>query len=512
MALAKTAWLKPVLIGAVVLIVGGVIAFATLGMDTITSWFHKGEGKDATAKENKPAAELVRNEKGVPVSPPTVRLTPRVANSLGIKDQTIVQVIAPKNLRALPPQMGHLAYDNDRLFAVQSRFAGEVSEIMEAPPDQRGSMPLHPSAKLPKSQEILIPPKDGPRWFTVGDRVKKGDLLAIVWSKDLGDKKAALIDAIIDLRRDTDKLKDFEKLYYEGAISAFTYFEAQRTVRKDLSLRNAAERTLRIWKLDDKEIDAIKKEAETIQEDKRDPKKEKDWARVEVRALNDGVIVEKNTHLGGLVDPSNYATPMFRTADLSKLQVWLKPAEEYLPVLQEFMKKPAATPLNWDIFLQADPKKPLTGSLLRIAPSLQYDEHMPLLVGLVDNPGAKLLIGQFVTATIYVPLEDDLVEIPTTALNEEKGQSVVFVQPDPAKLEFTMRPVSVAHRFKDVVYVRSKLKEKAGPVTPGTLPVQPLLPGERVITESIIELTKALRDLRAKEELAHLKDKTEIGG
>ena len=70
-----------------------------------------------------------------------------------------------------------------------------------------------------------------------------------------------------------------------------------------------------------------------------------------------------------------------------------------------------------------------------------------------------------------------------------------------------MRPVSVAHRFKDVVYVRSKLKEKAEPVTPGTLPVQPLLPGERVITESIVELTKALRDLRAKEELAHLRDK-----
>jgi hypothetical protein len=37
--------------------------------------------------------------------------------------------------------------------------------------------------------------------------------------------------------------------------------------------------------------------------------------------------------------------------------------------------------------------------------------------------------------------------------------------------------------------------------------VQPLLPGERVITESIVQLTKALRDLRAKEELAHLRNK-----
>ena len=506
MAFAKIPWLRSVLISIVVVIVVGAIAFATLGMDTITSWFRKAEGKNPAAKDTQPAAELVRDGKGVPISPPTMRLTARVANSLGINDQTIFKAATPLNLRALPPQMGTLAYDNDRLFAVRSRFAGEVSEIMEAPANQRGSVPLGPSIRPPKSIEILVPPKDGPRLFTVGDRVKKGDLLAIVWSKDLGDKKAALIDAIIDLRRDSSKLKDLEKAYYEGVVSATSYFEAQRTVRKDLSARNAAERTLRIWKLNDKEIDAIKKEAETIQEDKRDPKKEMNWARVEVRAPNDGVIVEKNTHLGDWVDPANYATPMFRIADLSKLQVWLKPAEEYLPILQEFLKKPAATPLNWDIFLQADPKaKPLTASLLRIAPSLQYDEHMPLVIGLVDNPEGKLLIGQFVTATIHIPLEDELVEIPTTAINEEKGQSVVFVQPDSGKLEFTMRPVSIAYRFKDVVYVRSKLKDQVFP--PGTLPVQPLLPGERVITESIIELTKALRDLLAKEELAHLKEK-----
>src|SRR5437016_1032432 len=115
MAFPKTPWVKPALIGAVVLVVGLVIAYATLGMETFSSWFRKSEGKE-TAKETKPAAELVRNDKGVPVSPPTVRLTERAANSLGIKDQTIVAALTPRNLRALPPQMGTLAYDNDRLF------------------------------------------------------------------------------------------------------------------------------------------------------------------------------------------------------------------------------------------------------------------------------------------------------------------------------------------------------------------------------------------------------------
>jgi membrane fusion protein, heavy metal efflux system len=478
----------------------GLLVIAAIVVVVVNFWL-PGEKAKASTKENETAAELVRGKNGELVEPPTLRLSARAAKALGINQNTIVPAKIPAALRALPPQMGTLGFDNDRLFAVRSRFPGEVSEILTCPPDQRGSFSLKGASPLKSSEP---PAKDKDRQFTVGDRVKKGDLLAIVWSKDLGDKKAALIDSMIDLRRDSARLKDLEKLYYEGSVSAATFYEAERTVKKDISARNAAERTLRMWKLDDSEINDLKKEAATIDEEKRDPKVEKDWARVEVRASSDGIIVEKNTHLGDWVDPSNFGTPMFRVADLSKLQVWLNPAEEYLPVLQEFLKKPSSTPLAWDIYLQADPKAPpLSGTLVRLAPSLDYAQHTPLLVGLVDNPKGNLLVGQFVTATIYVPLAEGLVEIPTSALNEEKGQSVVFVQRDPDKhpLDFTKRAVSVVHRFKDVVYVRDT---PPGPEEPAADEprAEALHPGDRVVTESVVELTQALRDLGAKEVLA----------
>jgi cobalt-zinc-cadmium efflux system membrane fusion protein len=494
------AWAKALPVVLFLLLVGGVIVFVTLGSETFTAWFKKDETKPQTAssKETKVAAELVRDDNGQPVHPPRLRLTRRVADSLGINSDTIVTAVVPDKLRTLPPQMGTLAYDNDRLFAVRSRFPGEVTEIPDAPLAQRGSMPLQPSARAPSAKDLITRP------FTVSDRVKKGDLLAVVWSRDLGDKKAALIDATIDLRRDSAKLNDLEALFYEGAVGAASFNEAQRTVQKDLSARNSAERTLRMWRLDDKEIAAIKKEAETIEEAKRDPKKEKDWARVEVRAPSDGIIVEKNTHLGDWADPANYTTPMFRVADLSKLQVWINPAEEYLPVLQEFMRNPYGTALTWDLFLQAD-RTPLNGVLLRLAPSLDPNQRTPLLVGLVDNPNHTLLVGQFVIADIHVPLEPGLVKVPTTALNEEKGQSVVFVQPDANKLEFVMRAVAVAFRFKDVVYIRSKLPNNSAATVAEGLPIQPLEPGERIVTESVVEITKVLRDLRAKEALARHK-------
>jgi cobalt-zinc-cadmium efflux system membrane fusion protein len=545
MKLTELPGAKFVLPVLVVLLVAGGIAFVTLG-----SWLRHGETPPAAGDDTGTPVELVRDASGRPLSPPTMRLSARAAKALGVGAATIVPADTPRALRALPPQMGTLAYDNDRLFAVRSRFPGEVSEIENCPPDQRGGIPRQRSFPLPPSADVLAP-RDEKRPFTVGDVVKKGQVLAVVWSKDLGDKKAALIDAIIDLRRDMAQLKDLEKLYAEGSVSAATYLEAQRTVKKDISARNAAERILRMWKLSDGEIAALKREAETLTEETRDPNVEKYWAREEIRAPGDGVIVEKNTHRGDWADPSNYGTPLFRVADLDKLQVWINPAEEYLPVLQAFLKRPLATPLAWDIFLQAEPKAPpLSGALLRIAPSLDYTQHTPLLVGEVDNPRRQLLIGQFVTATIYVPLEKGLVEIPTTALYEEKGQSVVLVQRDPEKhpLDFTLQAVSVVHRFKDVVYVRSRLPASVraplvvqmlgepygvgavgptpplvpflvaaqlaadealtlppaqqGDLAPDALPLRVLLPGERVVAESVVELTKALRDLRAKEELA----------
>src|SRR5277367_864246 len=48
------------------------------------------------------------------------------------------------------------------------------------------------------------------------------------------------------------------------------------------------------------------------------------------------------------------------------------------------------------------------------------------LIGVIDNPSGKLLVGQFVTATVKVAVEKTLLELPTSAINEEKDRSVVF--------------------------------------------------------------------------------------
>ena len=63
----------------------------------------------------------------------------------------------------------------------------------------------------------------------------------------------------------------------------------------------------------------------------------------------------------------------------------------------------------------------------------------PMLIGYLDNPEWKYLIGQFVTATILEP-PPDTVEVPTDAINPLNGQEFVFVEDPEAKNQFPDPP------------------------------------------------------------------------
>src|SRR5262249_7966665 len=223
-----------VMTGLAAAVLVGIVA----ATPAVKKWFTPEAPKPDATLAKEPSHELVRDAAGKPVQPPTIRLFAPAVKALGI--QPVAAMVADQP-RDLPPQIGTIAWDNEHLYSVRSRFPGELVEIGEYSGPNLG-FPEVTGLLSPEERE-LAQKKTRPLAF--GDPVKKGQLLAIVWSKDLGDKKAALIDAMIDLRRDTARLKDLEDAWRKGAISAATYYEAQRTVQKDRSAVLAAERTLR---------------------------------------------------------------------------------------------------------------------------------------------------------------------------------------------------------------------------------------------------------------------------
>src|SRR5262249_27058262 len=157
------------------------------------------------------------------------------------------------------------------------------------------------------------------RPLRVGDRIRKGQLLAIVWSKDLGEKKSELVDALSRLRADEENLRRLEGLLRESATSERAVRDAERSVESDRIAVERAVRTRRSWRLTEEEIDEARDEADRIRRHVPDRTAAANWAKVEVRATQDGTILEKNVTAGDIVDTS---ADLFKIGDLSRLAVW----------------------------------------------------------------------------------------------------------------------------------------------------------------------------------------------
>ncbi|MGC3972084.1 MAG: efflux RND transporter periplasmic adaptor subunit [Pirellulales bacterium] len=386
----------------------------------------------------------------------TLRLTKDDAvDLLGLRIAEVKAATGPEPLR-LP---GTLFLDPNRLVHVHSRFGGEAISIGMTDDGQGGQRPLQ-----------------------YGDRVKKGQLLAIIWSKDIGEKKSELMDALSRLEASQVILTRLESLQ-PGVVTERSIHEARREVEANVISVARAERTLRSWRMTDDEISAIHNELKSIKESKHsaNPQVEKQWAETEVTAAIDGVIVEKSFNVGDIVEPTD---DLFKVADLSRMQVLANIYEEDLWALRTLKQEDR----RWNIDLKSDPTdNQIPGTFDLIGSVIDPAQRTGVVMGWLDNKDGNLTVGQFITATIQLPSSPDVVAIPETGLIEEGDSSTVFVEVDRTKREFARRKVSVLRRSSGTVYIDSNPGEKKG---------EPLKPGQRIVVSGVLGLGGELANLQ----------------
>lgn len=435
-----------------------LVGIGTAAMPLVKTWWQPAAGESSHALPGSPSAAVA------PVETDTLVLSRETAQVIGVQTAPVRQADYTRPL----VMFGQFAPNTDRLFRVRPLFSGKVVEIAQAAgTDAHEARPLE-----------------------VGDKVRQGQRLAILWSRDLGEKKSELVDNLSQLRLDEPLLERLRDAYKNGAVPERSVLEQERRVEAGRIAAGRAERTLRSWGLTDAEIDSLKAEADHIRQrgGLRDRDQYKSWARFEVRSPFNGTIVEKNANLEEYVDTNSL--PLFQIADFSRLTVWAYPYEEDLPLLQALPR-----PLQWTIRLKADPRaRPMQGTIDLVLPIIEPNQRTPILKGRVDNPEGRLLSNQSVTATVDLPAPPDEVIIPTTALVEDGQESVVFVQTDPHKYAYAMRRVAVVRRYHDVVHVRGK------PVTTqGTKEPSPSLsPGELVVTAGAVLMKAELDEAQSK--------------
>jgi cobalt-zinc-cadmium efflux system membrane fusion protein len=445
------------------LVIAAVVLTVSGGIYAVRAWSTDGQGKPgAEGSQAEQKAELVNS------APDTIFLPENVVKMLGV---SVVEARSAGEPRLLEMQ-GSLALDTNKLVRVHARFAGEVIEIAAVADDEAPQAQGQP-ARRPMS---------------FGDRVKKDQLMAVVWSKDLGEKKSELIDGLSQLRVDQQTLERLSKAYAQGAIPERTMHDMERSVEADQIAVSRAERTLEAWRLPEGEIQAVREEAQAVHErhGKRDALKEKDWARVEVRAPLDGVVVEKNLSVGDIIDTTS---DLFKVASLGQMTVWANAREEDLPALLDLPPDKR----TWSVRINAEPgTPPLGGRMDRIGYISDPTQHTVMVMGHIDNPRERYRAGQFITATVQLSPASGEVVVPAAALVEDGQESVLFVETDPQKSNYRLRRVAVVRRTPKEVYVRSEVKPEQS-----ARGLQPVRPGERVVVGSAIQLRAALDDLLA---------------
>jgi membrane fusion protein, heavy metal efflux system len=459
---------RALIVVAGLVIVGSIAGLGYLRpniVSLLTRMTFAGGLKNNAAKADQPGNVNSRAEM-VPGDPNAIRLPPDVVRALGITTATASE---PKESGRLILS-GSLALDSNRLAHVHTRFIGEVVELGTTRDKSAGTEGGHAIMKQ----------------IRFGDWVEQGQVLAVLWSSDLGEKKSEYLDTLSRLRLEQETFARLEKLYKNEAIPERSLREQRRAVESAEIAVARVERTLYAWRLTDEEIAAIKSEAELMKGDKapRDGPVEKSWARVELRAPLAGNILEKNLTVGDIVDTT---TDLFKIADLRYLCVWANVYEEDIPVLMRLPK-----PIQWRIKLKSDPTfEPLAGRVERIGDIIDPNQHTAIVAGRVENPDGWMRAGQFISATIDLPPTPGEVEVPSKAVIEDSEESVLFIQPSADQPVYRLQPVSILRRSGELAYVRGvKLSESAAGEE------FPLRSGDRVVSSGALELKAALNRLQ----------------
>lgn len=419
------------------------------------------------------ASDGAAKDKGafpVPGDPQSLRLSEEVVQRLGIKVEPVQKAVPPEPLK-LP---GSLFLDPSKLAHVRSRFAGEVVElgVVEGMPDD------------PVRQPYLVK-----REVRVGDTVKKNELLAVLWSKDLGEKKSELVDALSRLWLDEETAERLDVLFREGTIPERALREAQQKVEADRIAVQKARRTLESWRVSDAEIDAVEAEARRIRDEARiyrekgkaktaagSRKAPDNWAKVEIRAPDfDGIVLEMNARYGDVINDNTL--DLFKIADLAKLRVAANVFEEDVPELEKLLPGQR----TWKIRLAAMPEGQfLTGAFDQIGHIIDPNQKTALVKGWVDNTDGTLRLGQTVTALVELPPPSNCVTVPISALVDDGPSCRVFVQAKADQPCYTAREVTVTGRVGHLAYLRSGSVEA----------------GARVVVSGAVEMAAALEELQ----------------
>jgi cobalt-zinc-cadmium efflux system membrane fusion protein len=276
----------------------------------------------------------------------------------------------------------------------------------------------------------------------LGQQVKGGDLLAMLYSSDLGMAQSAYLKAVAKLYVAQRSAERAKMLLQEKVIGLA---ESQRRQGEMLSLRaekREAEDRLRLLGMSEDQITKLNKEQKIL-------------SYVSITAPFDGRVIARNLTKGEVVEVTE---KLFTVADLSEVWVLANIPEKDIT----FIRADAATEKTGveqlvEVLLTAYPGEVFHGKVTYVGDVLDVATRTMNLRLELPNPHRKLKPEMYATIRVHSLPEDGVLMVPEAAVQRERERRFVFVQRDAQTFE--ARDVKLGESNGEVVKVLDGLQE-----------------------------------------------------
>jgi membrane fusion protein, heavy metal efflux system len=241
----------------------------------------------------------------------------------------------------------------------------------------------------------------------IGDPVMKGEVLAVLESREVADAKSEYLAA-----RLTNELQQTlfqrDKMIWEGRASSEQQFLRSQNLTAQTEMKfNISRQKLFALGLSESEIATLPNEPEAL------------LRRQEIRAPMAGRVVERKVDLGMAVGRDNLETELFVIVDLDRVWVELAVSPTDLPAVKEGQSVSIAAR---GIAEKAD------GKVVFITPLVDKESRAARVVAEVANESGVWRPGSFVTAAIATGEEPVSVAVPASAIQTIGAGKAVFVR------------------------------------------------------------------------------------
>jgi cobalt-zinc-cadmium efflux system membrane fusion protein len=260
---------------------------------------------------------------------------------------------------------------------------------------------------------------------SLGDKVTKGQTLAVIRSADVAGNYTDLTATDADLSIAKRQLSQAEYLYKNGISSERDYTEAKEGYNKAVAASSKIKQQL-----------AINGGGNTSAS-----------GTLVVKAPQSGYIVEKNITQGSFIRPDN-AGSMFTISNMQDVWIWANVFESDISKVKQGYTAKVTT--------LAYPDKVFMGKVNEISSVLDPDNKVMKIKIALPNPGMLLKPEMFTSVTITNSENQQAVSIPAKAVVFDNSKYYVVVYN--SKCDLKVREVSVIKSVDDVSYISSGLK------------------------------------------------------